>query len=54
MSEPAVGLGSAVLLELIVERFPCEEITRYEAAIRGNAAYLISLDAADGSHAGAG
>lgn len=39
---PSAALGQ--LLELIVDRFPSEEVTRYEAAIRGNAAYLISLD----------
>jgi tetratricopeptide (TPR) repeat protein len=48
---PSAALGH--VLKLIVERFPSEEITRYEAAIRGNAAYLISLDAADGSDADA-
>lgn len=44
---PSAALG--LVLELIVDRFPSDEVMRYEAAIRGNAAYLISLDSADNS-----
>ena len=36
----------AALLELIADRLRTPEILRYEAAIRGNAAYLADLDPA--------
>jgi hypothetical protein len=39
----AEALGS--VLELIADRFQADEVTRYEGALRGNAAYLTSLDA---------
>ncbi|MCU1514106.1 MAG: hypothetical protein JWO10_1196 [Microbacteriaceae bacterium] len=39
---PGAALGS--MLELVADRLPSEEIERYEAAIRGNALYLKSLD----------
>ncbi|WP_136707517.1 tetratricopeptide repeat protein [Agromyces sp. H66] len=34
----------ATLLELVADRVRTPELTRYEAAIRGNAAYLAELD----------
>jgi hypothetical protein len=42
-STPQGGPGS--VLELIADRFRTHEVIRYEAALRGNAAYLTSLDA---------
>ena len=44
---PSAALG--YVLELIADRFQSEEVTRYDAAIRGNAAYLIALDSPDTS-----
>lgn len=43
----AAGQASAALgtvLELIADRFRSEEVLRYEAALRGNAAFLLALD----------
>jgi hypothetical protein len=34
----------------MADRFQSEEVRRYEASIRGNAAYLIALDAPDAKH----
>lgn len=34
----------ATLLELVADRIRTPELTRHEAAIRGNAAYLAGLD----------
>ncbi|WP_417233677.1 tetratricopeptide repeat protein [Arthrobacter sp.] len=39
---PGAALGS--VLRLIADRFPTEEVLRYEAALRGNAAFLESID----------
>jgi tetratricopeptide (TPR) repeat protein len=39
---PSQALGS--VFELIANRFRTDEVIRYEAALRGNAAYLASLD----------
>ncbi|WP_309126996.1 tetratricopeptide repeat protein [Microbacterium sp.] len=39
---PSAALGS--VLELVADRFRTDEVLRYEAALRGNAAYLRSLD----------
>jgi len=44
----AAGRSSAAvatLLELVTDRIDTPELARYEAAIRGNAAFLASLDA---------
>jgi len=40
---PSAALGT--VLTVIADRFSTAEVQRYEAALRGNAAYLISLDA---------
>ncbi|HZW42701.1 MAG TPA: tetratricopeptide repeat protein [Agromyces sp.] len=40
-SDGAVG----ELLELVADAIPIPEVLRYEAALRGNAAYLVQLDA---------
>lgn len=40
--KPSEALGS--VLRLIADRFPTDEVLRYEVALRGNAAYLESLD----------
>lgn len=40
--KPSAALGT--VLAVIADRFPTAEVQRYEAALRGNAAYLISLD----------
>lgn len=40
---PGAALGA--VLAVIADCFPTEEVRRYEAALRGNAAYLVSLDA---------
>ena len=45
---PSAALGQ--ILALVAERFHSEEVTRYETSIRGNAAYLIALDAPDALH----
>lgn len=37
----------AEVLTVIADRFPTAEVQRYDAALRGNAAYLASLDAED-------
>lgn len=47
MGDAGTALGS--VLRLIADRFPTEEVLRYEAALRGNAAYLESLDRKDGT-----
>jgi hypothetical protein len=39
---PSHALGS--VFELIANRFRTDEVIRYETALRGNAAYLASLD----------
>lgn len=39
---PSQALGS--VFELIANRFRTDEVVRYEAALRGNAAYLTALD----------
>lgn len=39
---PSAALGA--VLTVIADRFPTAEVQRYEAALRGNAAYLASLD----------
>lgn len=39
---PHAALGA--VLDVIADRFPTPEVQRYEAALRGNAAYLASLD----------
>lgn len=41
--KPSAALGS--VFQLIADRFQTDEVLRYEAALRGNAAYLESLDA---------
>ena len=41
--QPSQALGS--VLELIADRFRTDEVIRYEAALRGNAAYLTPLGA---------
>lgn len=43
--KPSAALGT--VLTVIADRFPTAEVQRYEAALRGNAAYLVSLDADD-------
>ncbi|WP_182524637.1 tetratricopeptide repeat protein [Nocardioides dongkuii] len=40
---PSAALGS--VLQLVADKFRTDEVLRYEAALRGNAAYLESLDA---------
>lgn len=45
---PSAALGT--VLTVIADRFSTPEVQRYEAALRGNAEYLISLDAEDSSH----
>lgn len=40
--KPNAALGS--VLSVIADRFRTDEVVRYEAALRGNAAYLESLD----------
>ncbi|WP_439901738.1 tetratricopeptide repeat protein [Microbacterium azadirachtae] len=42
MGRPSAALGA--VLTVIADRFPTAEVQRYEAALRGNAAYLASLD----------
>ncbi|SDL57314.1 tetratricopeptide repeat protein [Microbacterium azadirachtae] len=42
MGRPSAALGA--VLTVIADRFPTAEVRRYEAALRGNAAYLASLD----------
>jgi len=42
MGKPSAALGSVI--QLIANRFKTDEILRYEAALRGNAAYLEPLD----------
>jgi len=42
MGRPNAALGA--VLSVIADRFPTAEVQRYEAALRGNAAYLASLD----------
>ncbi|SFR51446.1 Tetratrico peptide repeat-containing protein [Microbacterium azadirachtae] len=42
MGRPSAALGA--VLTVITDRFPTAEVQRYEAALRGNAAYLASLD----------
>lgn len=39
---PSAALGS--VLALVADRYRTDEVLRYEAALRGNAAYLESLD----------
>jgi tetratricopeptide (TPR) repeat protein len=49
----AAGLPSAALgqmLVLMADRFQSEEVRRYETSIRGNAAFLIALDAPDATN----
>ncbi|GAB6856271.1 tetratricopeptide repeat protein [Microbacterium xylanilyticum] len=43
MGRPSAALGA--VLTVVADRFPTAEVQRYEAALRGNAAYLASLDA---------
>ena len=43
MGRPSAALGA--VLTVVADRFPTAEVQRYEAALRGNAAYLVSLDA---------
>jgi tetratricopeptide (TPR) repeat protein len=45
---PSAALGQ--MLVLMAARFQSEEVKRYEASIRGNAAYLIALDAPDATN----
>lgn len=48
----AAGRSSAALgavLTVVADRFPTAEVQRYEAALRGNAAYLESLDSGGGA-----
>lgn len=40
---PSAALGA--VLTVVADRFPTAEVQRYEAALRGNAAYLVALDA---------
>ena len=42
MGRPSAALGA--VLTVIADRFPTAEVQRYEAALRGNAAYPASLD----------
>jgi tetratricopeptide (TPR) repeat protein len=42
MGRPSAALGA--VLTVIADRFPTAEVQRYEAALRGNAAFLASLD----------
>lgn len=42
MGRPSAALGA--VLTVIADRFPTAEVQRYEAALRGNAAYLATLD----------
>jgi tetratricopeptide (TPR) repeat protein len=42
MGRPSAALGA--VLTVIADRFPTAEVQRYEAALRGNGAYLASLD----------
>ena len=41
--KPSAALGA--VLTVIADRFPTDQVQRYEAALRGNGAYLASLDA---------
>ena len=45
---PSAALGQMVLL--VADRFQCEEVARYEASIRENAADLMALEAPDAKH----
>lgn len=42
MGKPNAAYGA--VLEMIADRFRTDEVLRYEAALRGNAAYVSSLD----------
>ncbi|MGN7860756.1 tetratricopeptide repeat protein [Microbacterium sp. 22303] len=42
MGRPSAALGA--VLTVVADRFPTAEVQRYEAALRGNAGYLASLD----------
>jgi tetratricopeptide (TPR) repeat protein len=43
MGRPSAALGA--VLTVVADRFPTAEVQRYEAALRGNAVYLASLEA---------
>ncbi|VXB43347.1 Tetratrico peptide repeat protein [Microbacterium sp. 8M] len=43
MGRPSAALGA--VLTVVADRFPTAQVQRYEAALRGNAAYLASLEA---------